>query len=154
MNKKQIVEAAKLLNQSGFSKIAIKTSGIEDEELKTIFMASFESTDPDDEDKMDKKILETYSELKNEYDSLQNNKQTSEPIQEKKIKNKTIKKEKQPKTISRPAFLKNKINEYGAHGPELLEKLLSDSELLEKYANHKSWIKADFKSTIEKLKKS
>jgi hypothetical protein len=68
--------------------------------------------------------------------------------EEKVAKKKTAKKKKEPvekktvtkKTESRPGMLRRKISE----GVKKLDDLLNDKELLKKYNDNTTWIKADF----------
>lgn len=154
MEKKKIEEAAKALNASGLAAFKVKTVAIKEDALKEQFMSAVESVSQENEGNLPEIVGTTYNTLVDEEENITTNKleikeETKEDVKvelketkEKSIKPvKTISKSKEvkEKVESRPAMLKRKIAANAT-----LEDLLQDPELLEKYNNHKSWIKNDF----------
>jgi len=155
MEKKKIEEAAKALNKSGLASIKVRTVAVKEAILREQFMSAVESVPQEDEGELPEIVGITYNALVDEEEEnitankLEIKEETKEDVKvelketkEKSIKPvKTISKSKEvkEKVESRPAMLKRKIAANAT-----LEDLLQDPELLEKYNNHKSWIKNDF----------
>jgi len=151
MEKKKIEEAAKALNESGLASIKVRTVAVKEAILREQFMSAVESVPQEDEGELPEIVGITYNALVDEEEKniTTNKSETKEDVKvelketkEKSIKPvKTISKSKEvkEKVESRPAMLKRKIAANAT-----LEDLLQDPELLEKYNNHKSWIKNDF----------
>jgi len=62
-----------------------------------------------------------------------------------------ITKDEKVKVESRPGMLRRKVIELGKKAT--IEKLLNDTELMEKYLQHKNWVTNDFAKLQERMTK-
>jgi outer membrane biosynthesis protein TonB len=103
MEKGDIINAAKELNNSGLASIKVKVVAINDADLTSMFMRACESVKTEDEDKLPKVVSETYNLLadalaaEDNSDTPEEKTKTSKKKPEKKVEKKPEKKvEKKP----------------------------------------------------------
>jgi len=104
MNKNQIINAAKSLNESKLSSIKVKVVAIKEEDLKELFMSACEAVPEDKEEHLPDVVTNTYNTLRDEMEASEKHSEEEtkpEPIREEEqiIKEKTQpKKSKETKT--------------------------------------------------------